>query len=912
VATIEELKQQIDLHDLAEKLDWVRPDSTGNYKSPHRDDKNPSVSIFNNGKAFKDHTDGAKGSCIDMVMYHFNCDAKEAIKILHEFYNIPLTPQKTERRDKSLAEFIVDKCFDAANLEMAVEYLVQERGLPESTVRQAINNRTVGFNNYTSNSKQPGQRGYGGPGVAFPVISLNPGHVVGVDIRYLDPENNGGQKTQYQGSKTSPWVMDPKRFKYAHVVYAVESSINALSVEACGIGGAAAFSFLGTENVLNIDYHFLQGKKVVICGDYDKPDEKTNIPPGAKAAWALYDQLASLNIAAHFVDQTDWEHNDVNDILQAEGVEELRKLLQRYDPYILPGVHGDYGKQNGKARVYLPIHDSFQYWRYRAKEDFVNYVEEFEVDQENDNQKKAKKFKDVCGFRIAAISRVSIASATSTMTGEKDAAPRVLFSVSVQTPRHANKLQRKVFEDERLHNVDQWKKFGPVFAPSNFLRMVNILERGADLGARDAVNFVGLAWRDGRLIVNEGTDCYFTEPEQQCPYHNLVFPTGSLYNARRVIEEYQKTFKENAATIPLVWILGAHLKVLLGFWPHISIQAEKGSGKSTLIKRLERTTAMTMFSNESIKSAFRLLTSVSYTSHPVGWEEMSANNQKVIDEAVSMLQQAYQYTPTKRGSAMTEYLICAPVMLAGEDVPVRSLIGKLVGTDLSGARKGPMLPQDLPKFPIREWLQFLTQQTRENILEKHSKAVAYCWEHCRVKDRDSGANRMVENYAAINVAWSLLCEFVGIDKNQGGFISDMLLAMNKHIAETSGDREPWVWIMETILHEIAGGHYRGNFLWTTVKTDSGEREDALCLRTNEIMHHLSTETRLRAKFDGLPIKSNKPFREALDRAGVLVATDVEKVINNRRVGHLVAIGLEAMEKYGLHATPPELIEEALH
>lgn len=913
MASIEELKQQIDCHDLADKLGWERPDAKGNYKSPHRDDKNPSVSIFNNGKAFMDQTIGkeASGSCIDMVIYHYDCGIKEAMKILHELYSIPLTPQRSEKRQKSLAEHIVDQCFEADNLALAVKYLTEERGLPEKLIKDAIQNRTVGFNDYRSEKKKPNERGYGGPGVAFPVFSMNPGRVIGLDLRYLDPELNGGLKTQYQGSKTAPWVINPSRFRYAHTVYLVESPINALSVEACGMGGVAAAAFLGVGNVTNIDYHFLMGKKVVICCDNDEPDEKTGIPPGSRAAWALHDQLIALNIAAHITDMSGWEHNDVNDILRDLGKEDLRLKMYKYDPYVIPGVHGNSKMQNGKARVYLPHHDRFAYWRFRAKADFVSYVDEFKVDPDT-NEFTEKNYKDICGFRVASISRVSIASATATMTGERDSSPKVVFSVSVQVPRHGNKLQRKVFEDERLHNVDQWKKFGPVFAPAQFSRMVNILERGADIGARDAVNFVGLAWRDGKLIVNEGSDCYFTEPEKQCPYHNLTFPSGSLYDARRVIAEYQKTFKENAATIPLVWILGAHLKVLLGFWPHLTIQAEKASGKSTLIKRLERTTAFTMFSNESLKTAFRILTSVSYTSHPVGWEEISANNQKVIDDAVSMLQQSYQYTPTKRGSDMTDYLICAPVMLAGEDVPVRSLIGKLVGSFLSGARKGPLLPQDLPKFPMREWLQFLTQQTRDDIFDRHSKAIEWCWDHSRVKDRDSGASRMVENYAALLVAWALLCDFVGLDRKQGGFTVDLLAAMNKHIAETSGDREPWVWIMETILHEITAGHYRGSYTWTTVKDDSGERVDCLAIRTNEIMHHMSTETRLRAKFDGLPIKSNKPFREALERAGVLAAQDIEKVINGRRTGHLVAVDLGLIDKYGLHATPPAKIEEGTH
>ncbi|MEW4339557.1 hypothetical protein, partial [Chromobacterium vaccinii] len=62
--------------------------------------------------------------------------------------------------------------------------------------------------------------------------------------------------------------------------------------------------------------------------------------------------------------------------------------------------------------------------------------------------------------------------------------------------------------------------------------MISILERTADIGARDVVNFVGLAWRGGELAALEGNDCYFTEPARQCLYHNLSFPRGGRQAAR--------------------------------------------------------------------------------------------------------------------------------------------------------------------------------------------------------------------------------------------------------------------------------------------------------------------------------------------------------------------------------------------
>ena len=93
-----------------------------------------------------------------------------------------------------------------------------------------------------------------------------------------------------------------------------------------------------------------------------------------------------------------------------------------------------------------------------------------------------------------------------------------------------------------------------------------------------------------------------------------------------------------------------------------------------------------------------LRASISATTHPVGWEEISARKQQVIDAAVALLQESYQYTVTRRGSEMTEYMLCAPVLMAGEDVPVVSLTGKIVRASLRV--KGELIPDDLPRFPV--------------------------------------------------------------------------------------------------------------------------------------------------------------------------------------------------------------------
>lgn len=924
MASIDELKNRIDLEDLAEKLGLERPGKTGNWRSPHHKDKSPSLEIApaRNPKSWCDYSSDDGGSCIDLVMYVLDMtEVGEAIKYLHTLYGIPLDkPERSNepKAEKSRAEYIADRCI--ADADKAVDYLVG-RGISEEVVRRAIKKGSVGFNDWTSDKTPEGEPGHGGPAAAFIVRTLNPGHVVAVDLRYLDPEKNGHVKTQCQGEKFGyGWTSDIKRLLAAHTVYVVESPINALSIECCGIGGSAAYAVRGV-NVEAINWTFLRGKKVVICMDNDqplpeklandKPNPRAGERPGLKAAWSLHERLTALDIAAMLVDQAEWKDeneqpiNDVNDYLKAKGADGLKRALWKLEPWLIPGQPGKVEDDFGKRRIYLPYHDDTKYWRYRVREDFTSFVTE-KRDPETDEVRL--DYAELCGFRVAAISRVTIASATSTMTGDAESQPRVLFAISTQTPRHGARLQRRVVEDEKLHNVDTWKKIGPVFNQAAFLRMVNILERAADIGSRNAANFVGLCYRDGKLIVNEGPDCYFTNPDQQCPYHNLTFPTGSVADARRVIEAYQSTFKSSAAALPLVWGLGGHLKALLGFWPHMMMQADKGQGKSTLIKRLERTLGFTMFSGQSLQTEFRLLTSISHTSHPVGWEELSARRQDIIDKAVGILQENYQYTVNRRGADMTEFLLSAPVLLAGEDVPVRSLIGKIIRTELTG-KKGPIMPDDLPRFPVKQWLDFIATLKRSQVLEVYGRMRDYCLNRSLASGEDDGAIRMASNYAAVLTCWRFLCEFAGIETTQGDFGRDLIEEMNRHIKETSADREPWVWIVETLLSEISRNQYQHPYEWGRISS-----EDCLLLRTSHVIDHLAHTPALREKWNALPVKSDRVFKKQMRAAGVLMSDasgeplEIERTINHRRIGHLVPISLSKLAEYGLYATPAELVD----
>jgi hypothetical protein len=897
MAGIEDLCQRIDLHDLAGRLGLERPGGRGNYRSPHHDDRSPSLSIYQRDgrQRWKDHSNDSGGDAVDLVRHVFGHNTHEALRWLRDTYGIPIPGE--ERRDpapRTLAEHVAARCLERAG--EAMEYLTERRGIARAVVQRAINARTLGFNTWTSSKVPSFEPGHGGPGVAFITRTLNPGRVVGVDTRYLNEELNGGVKLRRLPGDDSldPWYVDLQALRGARTVVITESAINAMSVESAGIGGMVGLAVRSIANVGRIDWRWLRGKRVLIGFDNDEPDQKGH-RAGPEAAWALHERLTAHNIAAHLLDQREWAFNDLNDLLTKDSRETLRAALERLEPWAIPGVAGD-DSGSGRRRVFLPAHDYRSYWRFRVREDFTSFIRETREDDDGMTQEESV---DLCGFRLAGISKVSVASPQATMSGELDHNPETLFAVTTQDPFHGNNLNRVVCQYKQLNNLDFWQRCGPVWQRGAFLRLVSIMGRGAEIGARDVANFVGLAWQKGRLTVNEGTDCYFTDPDKQCPYSNLVFPSGPVGNAATVIRAYHRTFGQNAALLMLVWSLGGHLKALTGFWPHLTLQAAKGAGKSTLVGHLQRTIGMTVFSGQSLQTQFRLLTSIGHTSHPVGWDELSARKQDVIDQAVSILQEAYQWSFTRRGTEMTGYLNAAPVLLMGEDVPVRSLLGKVVRSELR--YKGPMLAADLPVFPVRQWLEFLTGLTRVRMGERLAAAEARLRAACMATARDSGAARMVRNYAALLCCWELLCEFAGIEDGEFDLVRDLISEMNGHIQETSAEREPWVWITEILLAEIASGAYRHPFLYRA----EGDGRDVLLVRTQHVMHHLRSSPGLKEAWNGLPVKSDRVYKKQLKEAGVIHRDRVDASVNGARECHLVALDLGRLEEYGLHTGRPE-------
>jgi hypothetical protein len=919
------------------------------FHGPQGNGKTPSLSLDLRNGVFKNWAvNGASGSNIDLVMHVQNSDFNTAINWLCEAFRIEKTHQPVVSREKPpLHVYIAENCLkQASSDDRLIQYLLN-RGISQSVINQAIKCKTIGFNTYTSPSKNPGEPFYGGPAVAFIVRSLNPGHVQAVDMRYLDPDLNGGMKTQCHGSKKGQfWTANYHAVKPAHTVIIVESCINALTVETAEIPGYVGISTQGVENATEINWGFLRGKRALIC--MDKDGKKGNgMFPGQQKSWELYNILCSLGISAFLIDQSSWTQQkscqDVIDYLESHPDEEkqllenidnqsflvandrLEKLrhvicrydidlndlakqsitdvktaLERIDNYLIPGVPGKHN-WGEKPRVYLPTIDQEDYWRFRTEPEHTTFLKTITVTtEENGSKEKIEEEvpEHVAGFRIANLTKVIVAGYVATLKGVHDDAPSTLYAVQVQTRKDGNQLVKKVFA-EGLFNPKNWEdSFGPIYNQHHFKRALNIMENIANVNQHNAVNFVGLAWFNGHLKVNSGDTCYFPEPEQQCPYSSMKFHSGSVADAQKIISTFQDTFGRNAATMILTWILGTHLKLFTGYYPHMVVSADKGTGKSRLIEKLEVTTGIRKFSSDSL-SEFRLRTATSGTSFPIAFDELSNTSMKKRSLLESRMQQCYSYDTTKTRTDMLEFIIITPVLVSGEDVDMRNVISKTVCASLKRDFRGEEINiHNLPKWPMLQWLTFLTTVNRNTFDQKLGECRTFCQRVASSKD--STSMRMMENYALVLLAWKLVCEFAQIAETQGDYINHLISEMNSHIQQTDADREPWMWVMEKISMELHKGTYPYPWQISQVKSEQ-QNYQCLLIKIRDIMDYINNSNDMREFRERLPISSGNALKAQLKNAGMIFKDPVHMRIMETGNRHMncIAIPLFGLAQYGI-------------
>ena len=130
-------------------------------------------------------------------------------------------------------------------------------------------------------------------------------------------------------------------------------------------------------------------------------------------------------------------------------------------------------------------------------------------------------------------------------------------------------------------------------------------------------------------------------------------------------------------------------------------------------------------------------------------------------------------------------------------------------------------------------------------------------------------------------------------------------AEGKAASAANLDGQPWAWIVDKLLSEIATKAFRYPFVF-----DEIDEVPVLCVRTGHVMDHISQANNLREFWDGLPVKTAQVFKKQLIAAGVLLTDhkgplDVERTVHSQRVAHMVCLSLPALEQFGLSAVVPK-------
>lgn len=89
---IDEIKSRLTIFDAARALGITLKGRGSAYHSPFREDGNPSFSIFDDGKRWKDHATGDSGDVIDFLAQYTRAGKGEAIKIAANITGMSLKP----------------------------------------------------------------------------------------------------------------------------------------------------------------------------------------------------------------------------------------------------------------------------------------------------------------------------------------------------------------------------------------------------------------------------------------------------------------------------------------------------------------------------------------------------------------------------------------------------------------------------------------------------------------------------------------------------------------------------------------------------------------------------------------------------------------------------------------------------
>lgn len=330
----------------------------------------------------------------------------------------------------------------------------------------------------------------------------------------------------------------------------------------------------------------------------------------------------------------------------------------------------------------------------------------------------------------------------------------------------------------------RWKLYGDLFSESSWSAasggrtVVAMLSRFktylnykiAEQGIVDETQEVDEAFvvgtaRDGDGQLQAYDEVEFPGGRQQCLYHGWSMPQGG---DKEVFDKAANLTTDATVRTMLVHVLGSVFKPVLGpAYPHVSLQGDKQVGKTTVVREicrlfgLRQTTAPVEFSTQ-----YRRKKTLANTTWPVFADELGRLRGKPFNGLCDLLNDSYNAKPSTHGSGGQVLVIMAPLVILGQDCPIRdeALLSKtLIYEFAAGTKNSPALKQVRglrTQFPLAEWVNFAcccaNQRNLQSEADKEAEKLA---EKVDADCRSAETDRTIWNYATQLVAARALREF---------------------------------------------------------------------------------------------------------------------------------------------------------
>ena len=326
-----------------------------------------------------------------------------------------------------------------------------------------------------------------------------------------------------------------------------------------------------------------------------------------------------------------------------------------------------------------------------------------------------------------------------------------------------------------LFEIATWRAAGQnravITKASKFLTYLAHIITHDNIQAYDpAVNVTycaGLARNGNKVQVSDGVE--FPGGDEECVYSGVTFCRNG---DKKVFDQLANLTKCKTCRAILVHLCGAPLKVAFGFYPHCFETADKESGKTTQKHEIAAQMGLkTVDAPVQFQTPYRRKKTLSNSNVPVMADEVGRMTSANLGHLINNLNSSYNQAVSTHGSSDKVYVLTTPVLLMGQDCPVRdeALLAKTVIYRLEADSKSPEALKVLRKsdahFAMGQWLEFAADYANDHhLLEMLDAKIGMLRNKLpeRMAARCAEGDRTVANYATQLVAAEVLCEY-GVD-----------------------------------------------------------------------------------------------------------------------------------------------------